>query len=265
MKLLILLFIFTSTIGFAQIQNYNIGDIVDDFTVTDIHGEMHNLYTYTNEGKYVYIDFSFTTCGPCRSLAPIYNQFYDKYGCNTGDLICLSVFGINNDSDSDVEDFENTYGGSYNHAPAISNDGGGSPVDGNFNPYQYPTVCLINPNNEIIELDIWPINNISQLEATFPDGFNPEVITCSVAGSNEIEETSLFSFYPNPFNGKELHIDLHDKNNTLITIYSILGKILYRNTIDNTTQTINTNLTTGYYLLTAQTNSKIASHKLIVE
>ena len=28
-----------------------------DFTVTDVHGETHNLFSLLNEGKYVIVDF----------------------------------------------------------------------------------------------------------------------------------------------------------------------------------------------------------------
>ena len=32
-----------------------------DFTVTDTDGNTHNLFTYLNDGKYVCLDFFFTT------------------------------------------------------------------------------------------------------------------------------------------------------------------------------------------------------------
>lgn len=32
-----------------------------DFTVTDTQGNVHNLFTYLDDGKYVVLDFMFTT------------------------------------------------------------------------------------------------------------------------------------------------------------------------------------------------------------
>ena len=32
-----------------------------DFTATDVHGTTHNLFTYLDAGKYVLIDFFYTT------------------------------------------------------------------------------------------------------------------------------------------------------------------------------------------------------------
>jgi cytochrome oxidase Cu insertion factor (SCO1/SenC/PrrC family) len=52
---------------FAQVQNYVVGDTVDDFTVTDKEGVEWNLYDLAAQGKYVYLDFFLYTCGPCQT------------------------------------------------------------------------------------------------------------------------------------------------------------------------------------------------------
>ena len=38
-----------------------------DWTLTDINGKTHNLFTYLNQGYAVYVDASATWCGPCWS------------------------------------------------------------------------------------------------------------------------------------------------------------------------------------------------------
>ena len=98
--------------AFSQVQNYNIGDVVDDFTVTDTDGNEHNLYSITAEGKYVFLDFFFDTCVPCQTTTPIFNELHDKYGCNEGEVYCIS---INNGTDGDAEviAFEEPYGGPF--------------------------------------------------------------------------------------------------------------------------------------------------------
>jgi len=115
MKKITFLFLFICTLGFSQVNNYQIGDTIDDFTVTDIHGVEHNLYSITAQGKYVWLDFFFVDCGPCRSTVKYFNEFYDKYGCNAGEVYCLSI-NLGNDSNDYVEWYEGEFGGPFNHA-----------------------------------------------------------------------------------------------------------------------------------------------------
>jgi len=128
-----------------------------DFTVTDVHGETYNLFSILDSGKHVIIDFFFTTCGPCISSVPTLNQAYTDYGCNTGEVIFLSI----DDGDTDIEvlQYENNYGGLL---PSISGiNGGGNTVNSIYGISAYPTVILIAPNRTIIEQDIYPVTLIS--------------------------------------------------------------------------------------------------------
>ena len=43
------------------------GSVAPDFTVTDINGTQHNLYSYLDQGYSVVMDVSATWCGPCWS------------------------------------------------------------------------------------------------------------------------------------------------------------------------------------------------------
>ncbi len=47
------------------------GSIAPDFTVVDIDGQSHNLYTYLNQGKTVIIEIASTWCFPCWSYLQI--------------------------------------------------------------------------------------------------------------------------------------------------------------------------------------------------
>ena len=128
-----------------------------DFTVTDVHGKTHNLFSILDEGKHVIVDFFYTTCGPCQASVPTMNQAYTDYGCNTGEIFFLSI--DNGDTDAQVLQYENQFGGLF---PSVSGiDGGGNLVVSNYGIGAYPTVILIAPDRSILEQDIFPISNIT--------------------------------------------------------------------------------------------------------
>ena len=79
-----------------------------DFTVTDVHGTSHNLFTYLDSNKHVILDFFFTTCGPCINSIPTISASFTAFGCNTGDVIFLSIDA--DDTDAEVLQFELDWG-----------------------------------------------------------------------------------------------------------------------------------------------------------
>ena len=60
MKKIILsaILVLISSVITAQVQNYNVGEVVDDFTVTDTDGNTWNLYDLTSQGKLSISTFS---------------------------------------------------------------------------------------------------------------------------------------------------------------------------------------------------------------
>lgn len=234
-----------SSIG--QAQNYSPGDMVNDFTVVDIHGKTHNLYAYLAQGKYVIMDFFFDTCGPCQNYQPTFNEFYDKYGCNAGDVIAIS---INNGSDTDAEviAYENTYGGSFQHAPAVSGDGGSGAVDQDFGVVAYPTTVVIKPDSTLLVNDIWPVSGVGTLEGVFPGG----AITPMTCTNISLDENFVnFSVYPNPAN-ENITIDVSKIGGTEFTleVFNMLGQTVKTLSIESTTTVVSVSeLPKGQYSL----------------
>ena len=154
-----------------------------DFTVTDVHGNSHNLFSLLNEGKHVIVDFFFTTCGPCISSVPTLNQAFTDYGCNTGEVFFISI--DDGDSDAEVLQYENSYGGLL---PSVSgNDGGGNSVNSAYGISAYPTVILIAPDHTILEQDIFPVSNIT---TALPNaGLN--IAVCDTGSSTAITEITI--------------------------------------------------------------------------
>lgn len=253
--------------AFSQASNYNVGDVVNDFTVTDTDGIDHNLYALIAEGKYVYLDFFFDTCVPCQINQPAFNEFFDKYGCNMGDVYGLS---INNGTDNNAEviAYKETYGGPWEHPPAASNEGNSAAVTTDFGVGAFPTFVLIGPGNILLEKDIWEGSvSVELFESTFPSGFEPPVNYCTVILGVEENAFDLgLQVFPNPNSGSQINIKLNnDITSADVKIFTVLGSQVYSNRFASNVFSINTSLASGSYLVAVTTDKGASTISLIVE
>ncbi len=229
-----------------------------DFTATDVHGTQHNLFSYLDAGKYVFIDFFFTTCGTCQSMAPQGNASCIYFGCNQGDVIFLGI--DNGDSDAEVISFDSQYGIDY---PTISGDKGGTTICNNYGITAYPTYILIAPNRNIVVQDLWPFSTAicnSKLES-----YGIQSMACPTSINNLMAKT--IAIYPIPAQS-ELFIDIQNSKltNPILSIYDITGQIIYLENLktNNAVHTINTSLIyNGSYILQIVDNSEVIFRKLI--
>ena len=170
-----------------------------DFTVTDVHGNTHNLFTYLDDGKHVIVDFFFTTCGSCISSVPTMNTAFTNYGCNSGEVIFIAI--DDGDSDAEVLQYENDYGGLL---PSVSGiDGGGNAVNSAYGISAYPTVILIAPDRTILEQDIYPVSNIT---TALPNAGLTIAVCDTGVGTTSISELTL------------------EKENIDMRIFDVLGR-----------------------------------------
>lgn len=261
MKKITLILLFFTIFANAQTNNYQMGDVVDDFTVTDTEGNEFNLYSLIAEGKYVYLDFFFADCVPCQGSAPTFNEFFDKYGCNAGDVFCISI-NNGNDNNARVRQYEEQHGGNFNHAPAVSNEGGGPAVDNNFGVNAYPTFCLIGPGNIMLNRDIWPLNGIQTFENTFPTGFEPPVIQCSLG----LQDATAFDFniYPSVSKGN-VNINLPSNMESSVIIYNTLGQQVFQNKYSEISINLNLQLAPGVYMVKVAADNSAVTKRIIIE
>lgn len=202
-----------------------------DFTVTDTEGHTHNLYTILNSGKYVCVDFFFTTCPPCIETVPYFKQTYTNFGCNGEDIFFISI--DNGDSNAEVIAFENSHVGGNSGYPTVSgDDGGGNAVNVAYNPGAYPTYILIAPNHQIVETDMWPINDAGSF-TTFFSNHSLVPKSCAVTGvDNADEKLESVIVYPNPV-VNSLQIKTSEKLKS-VRIFDVLGNLLVNEIIVTT-------------------------------
>lgn len=145
--LLALAFVFAaSQVSFAQLPD---GSIAPDFTITDIEGEEHNLYSYLDSGYSVIIDFSATWCGPCWNYhtSGVFEELYAALGPNgTNELRILFIESDDSTTDDELNGIgTGTWGDWTAGVDYPIADNGGSI----FNAYEcsfYPTIMTVCPN-----------------------------------------------------------------------------------------------------------------------
>lgn len=231
-----------------------------DFTVTDIHGNTHNLFNILNAGKYVCIDFFFTTCPPCQATCPYFKQTFTNYGCNTQDVFFISI--DNGDSNAEVAAYETTYLGGSPGFPSVSgDDGGGNAVVSTYGISAFPTYILIAPDHSIIEQDMWPISSAASFDAYFSS--NGLSYKACLSGITEENLANSISVFPNPAVDNLIIETSNQEKVTAVKVYDVLGKMLINNTV-NDTERLELNvseLEKGIYYMEITTASGVAVKK----
>lgn len=231
-----------------------------DFTVTDIHGTTHNLFNILNSGKYVCIDFFFTTCPPCQATCPFFKETFTNYGCNTQDVFFISI--DNGDNNAEVAAYETTYLGGSPGFPSVSgDDGGGNAVVSAYGISAFPTYILIAPSKAIVEQDMWPISSAASFDAYFSS--NGLTYKSCLSGITEENLANSISVFPNPAVD---NLIIETSNNEMVTavkVYDVLGKLLVNNNISETARLeLNvSDLEKGIYYVEITTASGVAVKK----
>jgi thiol-disulfide isomerase/thioredoxin len=256
-KIFLLISLAINGIISAQVLNYIEGSVVPDFTITDIHGQTHSLYNYTAQGKYVVVDFFAYWCGVCAANAPVINDFYNSYGCNSGDVVVLGVEleGTN----AQVVTFENTAGLPAGSFPVASGaTGGGSAVHSAWGVSAFPTIVAISPANTMLNNDIWPLLDGAAIYSALQDS---SVAEMECVAMNVAEEE--VEFMRCSFSGGQLILQ-GEINSTLthasLSLVDMTGKEAFSYSLGqlgqgNVSRSINVNyLARGLYAVNIETS-----------
>ena len=173
------------------------GDIMPDFTGTDIEGNEIHLYDILDAGQAVLINFFLYGDPFSEDIMRDITEAYHLYGCNEHDVFFMEITPNGHDEQCQawVEQFEVEY-------PTISRDGGGNDIAQAIPVGYYPTIMLIRPDHTIAYRDIYPPTLEYIIDAMVGEGYMQ--YPC-------YEETLTFSTDTIEVNWKEL---------TWITVYN---------------------------------------------
>jgi hypothetical protein len=148
------------------------GSIAPDWTLTDINGVSHNLYTDLNAGRTVFIDVSATWCGPCWSyhntnaLEDLWVNHGPTGGTNvsastTNDVVVYFIEGDGATTNAQLNGIGSTQGDWVTGVSHPIIDPAAATINTFNSNYQigfFPTIYMICPNR-VIKL-------VGQLSAT---------------------------------------------------------------------------------------------------
>ena len=218
LKISCLFLVLSISLGYSQVSLTE----APDFTVTDIHGEEHNLYSLLDQGYYVMIDLFAHWCAPCCTVAPNLKQTYEDYGCNTGGLFVISLEA--DGTLEQIENFESNCGSEESQPTASGLDGGASDVVEEYDPAAYPTIILIAPDRSI-EHDIWPYSTSAVDEILTNLGIDKK--ECGLDVDAEELMNGEINLTPNPVKASaQLEFYLLEASTIQIDIIDFNGKLI---------------------------------------
>ena len=83
----------------AESGFYQIGDKIEDFTVTTYDGKEVSLYKVLEEKDMVLVNIWASWCGPCKSLSPVLDELAKEYSGK------LDIYKVNVDNEQELASF----------------------------------------------------------------------------------------------------------------------------------------------------------------
>lgn len=253
---------------FAGAASAQIGAVAPDFTLTDIEGNEHNLYTYLDAGKVVILDCSATWCPPCWTFHQNHylKSINDQFGPEGTDQVVVLFYEADPATTSADLDGSgsNTLGDWVTGVDYPIIDPAAAELSGAvYWPLGYPTVNVISPKDKEIKADLFN-NQVADVDASLTSMI--ETVSAEFAFGVGVEEEAIsqVSLYPNPASSVvNLNFTAAQQGALTIEVTNVLGQIVHTENAsvqngDNALSLDLSSLNNGYYtlLLTDAANNR---------
>ncbi|MCB9043286.1 MAG: T9SS type A sorting domain-containing protein [Chitinophagales bacterium] len=174
----------------AQLEN---GTIAPDFTLTDLNGNSHNLYSYLNQGKIVVLDMFATWCTTCWNYAPKIKEAYQLHGPNGDNTMVFLALEADSQTDDNLQNPSGVAGNWIASTPfPIINQTGS--VNDDYEINYYPTLYMICPSKEAYEFGMVPSSQYAGIAAANCAGvFGVNNASVTYIGEKEYQNCSAFT------------------------------------------------------------------------
>jgi len=239
--------------GNAQLSN---GSIAPDFTLTDRDGTVHNLYTYLNEGKVVFIKFFACHCPSCWAyhITGKLETLYQTYGPSGTDQVMVIML------EHDVNNPEAFTGqGTYtqgnwetgNSIPMVDVEGADRSVFTDYNLVYYPMVMKVCTDKKVELMSTsYSVADLYQKADDCPGNL----------GVEDLAETG--SVYVDLINQQLLLQGFQAVTN--LSIYNLAGQEVLHLAQDSDSKVDISSLTKGMYVLQLEHANGMYSEKILV-
>lgn len=140
-------------------MNIKLGKIAPNFTVELLNGKKISLSDY--QGKYVFIDFWGSWCGPCKIEIPYIKKFYNSISRDK-----LEIIGLAQDKEPELREYIKNKKIEYPNALAPKE------LLAKYGIRGYPTSFLINPKGKIVRMNVRGESTFELIKEEIENYFN---------------------------------------------------------------------------------------------